>query len=78
MRAGNETVLKDLALKEFAVSPKLYQTLILDRNQKWIGKIEGYLKGPDRVLVLVGAAHLVGDGGVVALLRKKGYTVEKL
>jgi uncharacterized protein len=77
-RKGNEAALQALTHKEFAEYPKLYQALIVDRNRKWTGKIETYLKGPDRVMVIVGAAHLVGDDGVVAMLRKKGYTVKKL
>ena len=77
-RAGDEKTLQALAHDEFSDSPKLYQALIVDRNRKWIGRIESYLKGPERVMVIVGAAHLVGDDGVVALLRKKGYTVRKL
>nr|QMS48135.1 FIG01210620: hypothetical protein [uncultured bacterium] len=32
----------------------------------------------DDTLVVVGALHLLGDDGVVALLRAKGYKVERL
>lgn len=77
-RTGDEKKLQAILLKAFTDSPKLYQALLADRNRKWIGKIEGYLKSRERVLVIVGAAHLVGEDGVVALLRKKGYTVTKL
>ena len=77
-RTGDEKGLQEVMLKEFTNYPNLYQALLVDRNRKWLAKIEGFLKGPDRVLVVVGAAHLVGDDSVVAMLRKKGYKVEKL
>ena len=32
----------------------------------------------DDALVVVGALHLLGDDGVVARLKAKGYTVERL
>jgi len=57
---------------------KLYQTLIVDRNNKWVKDIEGYLNGLGNTMVVVGAAHLVGDNGLVNLLRKLGYKVVKL
>ncbi len=35
------------------------------------------LAGKDDILVIVGAAHLVGRDGVVELLRSRGYRVEQ-
>ena len=53
-----------------------YMNVLLDnRNQNWIPKIEKVAKEKP-TLFAVGAAHLPGENGVIALLRKKGYTVE--
>jgi uncharacterized protein YbaP (TraB family) len=40
-------------------------------------KIEALFARPRHALVVVGAAHLVGADGLVAMLRAKGYTVEQ-
>jgi len=45
------------------------------RNRKWMEKITMTLP-VQRVLVAVGAAHLVGTDGLINLLRSQGYTVE--
>ena len=58
--------------------PKVYQTLLLDRNQKWLPVIEAYFKTPQKEFVLVGAAHLVGPDGLLQTLKQKGYKVTKL
>ncbi|MCP4021301.1 MAG: TraB/GumN family protein [Desulfobacteraceae bacterium] len=57
--------------------PQMYQRLIIDRNKKWMPKIESFLKSDTKRLVLVGAAHLVGEHGLLTLLEQKGYTIEK-
>jgi uncharacterized protein len=55
--------------------PKLYKALITDRNIKMADRIAIFIhKKP--TFIAVGALHLPGPGGVIALLRKKGYTVE--
>jgi uncharacterized protein YbaP (TraB family) len=77
-RKGDERDLEQLMLKEFKDEPKLYQALIVERNRKWVKKIEGYLRRPHTVMVIVGVAHLVGDDGLVNLLRKAGYKPVKL
>jgi hypothetical protein len=58
--------------------PKIYQTLFVARNAKWLPKIEKLLATPERELVLVGAAHLVGGDGLIESLKKKGYEVKQL
>jgi uncharacterized protein len=48
--------------------------LLNDRNQKWIPLIEKFIQA-QRTFIAVGAAHLAGDNGVIALLQAKGYTI---
>ena len=45
-----------------------------NRNKKWIPRI-AKMAGAKPTFFAVGAGHLWGDSGVIALLRKAGYTV---
>jgi hypothetical protein len=50
-----------------------FNDILLDqRNRNWIPVMEK-LMHKNRMFFAVGAAHLVGEQGVVSLLRKKGY-----
>src|SRR4030042_2447778 len=77
-RNGDESKMEELYIKGLKRYPKLYQTLIVDRNNKWVRDIEGYLNGSGNTMVVVGAAHLAGTDSVINLLRKRGYKVIKL
>ncbi len=46
-----------------------------DRNKKWIPRMTDKMN-TNSVFFAVGAGHLYGPNGVIALLRKDGYTVE--
>jgi uncharacterized protein YbaP (TraB family) len=48
--------------------------IIVNRNLFWMPKIEHHLKQRN-VFIAVGAAHLCGRFGIVALLRKRGYVL---
>ena len=39
---------------------------------------EQFLKGKEQAFVVVGAGHMVGPGGVVRILEKRGYKVEQV
>ena len=58
--------------------PDLYQTFILDRNECWFKKLESLLKQSKTHMVVVGAGHLPGKGGLLELLKQEGYTLEQL
>lgn len=60
--------------------PALYQRINVERNQAWLPRLSRMLDDSksDDTLVVVGAMHLLGDDGVVAMLKAKGYTVERL
>jgi len=58
------------------VSPKLFARLIDGRNRRWEGVLEARLRKPGSAVVVVGVGHLIGPGGVPALLRAKGYQVD--
>ncbi len=77
-RSGDLTILEKLLSQYVKSDSILYEGLVFRRNRNWIPQIESYLKGTERYLVVVGALHLVGPGGVVDLLRQRGYTVEQL
>lgn len=48
--------------------------LLTKRNQNWVEQLKTILKTKS-VFIAVGAAHLVGDDGLITLLRKEGYTL---
>jgi uncharacterized protein len=77
-RTGDERGLEELLLKELKEYPGLYRILIVERNQRWLKRIEGYLTQPARVMVIVGAGHMAGPDGLLEALRQRGYTVAKL
>jgi len=56
----------------------IYEKLIYKRNRNMALKIDGFLKANGTYFVIVGAAHLLGDRGIIQLLKDKGYTVEQL
>jgi uncharacterized protein YbaP (TraB family) len=60
--------------------PDLYQSINVDRNHAWLPQVQAMLddEASDETMVVVGALHLLGDDGLVQLLRKKGYRVERL
>lgn len=54
----------------------VYQSLLVNRNAKWVPQIEAMLDEPGTVFIAVGAAHLAGPDSVVAMLRDGGYEVK--
>jgi uncharacterized protein YbaP (TraB family) len=77
-KKGDEPGMERLFIREMKNYPQLYKSILVDRNNKWLTKITGYLNGSENTMVIVGAAHLVGPDGLVNLLRKQGYKVMKL
>ena len=67
---------KLLAKSEFG-SDKYEDILLTNRNINWVGQLKSIMK-KESVFVAVGAGHLVGEKGLLNLLRKEGYTVEPL
>jgi len=57
-------------------SPALYRRLMTDRNRRWSVVLQRRMARPGRIVVVVGMGHLLGPGGVPALLRAKGFHVE--
>ena len=76
-RAGEVAAVEALMAEGFDEFPELLDKMVTDRNRTWMAPIEGLLAGDSDAMVVVGALHLVGEEGVVNLLRKKGYTVER-
>jgi uncharacterized protein YbaP (TraB family) len=53
--------------------PELFQRIFLDRNRRMVDAVAGYLRGGGESFVVVGAGHLVGPGGMLDLVRARGY-----
>jgi len=76
---GDATVLEDMLLQDYNEKPAmrpLYQRILIDRNVGMAEKIVDMLEGGGRWFVIVGAAHLVGEQGLVAMLRQDAHGFE--
>lgn len=74
---GEADKLHELLYKSFKDYPDLHARLLIQRNKKWIRKIENAMRQNKNVLFVVGAGHLVGPESVIDLLKKKGYPVKQ-
>lgn len=78
-REGDSETLEQLFVTDMKEqAPELYDSLLRQRNLRWIPQIEAMLDDSDTEFVLVGAAHLIGADGLVELLQDKGYEVTQL
>jgi uncharacterized protein YbaP (TraB family) len=70
--SGDTQWFADELKSEIGRDPVLYDSVLVARNRKWVPKIEALLNDDQNYLVIVGTAHLVGQGSVIALLKKDG------
>jgi len=78
-RAGDSEALRTLFVDDMLRrAPAVYDSLLRQRNLRWVPQIEAMFDDLDTEFVLVGAAHLVGADGLVELLRARGYDISKL
>lgn len=74
---GDTQFMEENLLADMQEMPELNQVIVVDRNLAWTERIEEMLDDRDDYLVIVGALHLVGEDGVPALLRQRGYAVRQ-
>jgi uncharacterized protein YbaP (TraB family) len=75
---GDIDALGELMSRSFRDYPEFYKTFVLDRNKRWLEKLIMLMKSPHTHMVVVGAGHLDGEGGLLELLKKEGCTLEQL
>ena len=75
---GDQATLINL-LKEEMAPPKLQawleQTLLAERNHNWLKR---WSTLPNESFIVVGALHLYGDQGLLALLEQQGWRITPL
>jgi uncharacterized protein YbaP (TraB family) len=74
---GDSASLEALLLASMREYPDLYQKIIVDRNRRWLPQIEKMIEQGEGAMVVVGAAHLVGQDGVIEMLKTRGYRLEQ-
>lgn len=76
---GDQVRLRQLLIEPMAATyPDLHEAIIDRRNRRWAETLAGILAGSGVDFVAVGAGHLGGEGSVDALLRERGFEVERL
>lgn len=76
-RKGDVPGMEEELLTAFEQHPELYDTLLTKRNQDWAKTIDTIMDGSGTVFIAVGAAHLVGENSVQALLEQYGHIAER-
>jgi uncharacterized protein YbaP (TraB family) len=78
--AGDAAAMEKVLSESIHEHPRLLpmvDALLYKRNVNMAARIEEYLKEKGEFFVVVGAAHLVGEKGIVELIRNKGFAVNQ-
>ena len=71
-RAGDLDALDDVVRDMRKRYPELYARILADRTRAWVAPLAERLTQDVPMLVVVGAAHLPGTDGLLALLKARG------
>jgi uncharacterized protein len=77
-KIGDAAAIERLVLADVKSDPFVYDRLLVGRNRAWLPKIEALFSRPRPAFVVVGAAHLVGPDGLLAMLKAQGYQLVQL
>jgi hypothetical protein len=75
---GDVATIERLVMEDVKSDPVVYDRLLVSRNRTWLPKVEALFSRPRHAFVVVGAAHLVGPDGLVAMLKARGYQLVQL
>lgn len=75
---GDAAAVERVIMRDLKQDPVLYQRLLVERNRNWIPKIESLFSRAGSAFVVVGAAHLVGPDGLLAMLEARGFQIEQM
>jgi len=73
----DEIATQDLRAMPAASADALQRALYDDRNRAMAEKVAALLTRPEVTLVAVGAGHMTGPAGLVALLKARGFSVRR-
>lgn len=76
--AGEAEALHVLAMEEMGGFGGATDRLLLQRNRSWVVPLTRLLDNGEQVLVVVGAAHLLGREGLIELLDIEGYQIDRV
>ncbi len=79
-KRGDARTIQTMVIDEGKSDPalqKINDMVIYQRNDDMVKKIDELLKGREKAFVVVGAAHLLGDRGILKQLEAKKYKVEQ-
>lgn len=74
-QVGDAEGLARLVTESMADQGELTERILHERNRAWVPRIEQLPERANPAIVIVGVAHLVGEGSVIALLRERGHGV---
>jgi uncharacterized protein YbaP (TraB family) len=77
-KTGDAPTIERIVLADLKQDSVMYQRLLVERNKNWMPKLEALFTRNGRTFVVVGAAHLVGPDGLLAMLKGRGYAIEQL
>lgn len=76
-QSGDAGTIEKMLLGSFSNNQTAYNSLIVERNRNWMPQLETCLRRTSPCFVVVGAAHLVGPQGLLAMLQQRGYRIEQ-
>ena len=76
--SGDMEKLDSIVNESLKNSPLLFERLLPLRNKNWVRQIQVIMDYPGDIFIAVGAGHMLGDEGLIKLLKEAGYEVERV